>query len=149
MSVERFQISVLRDIEPESKWPQMCNDPQLFMQEIAKRLFVKIDLDTFSQNIIISGSIPQSKDRGKIWVKTSWPYGIGFVANGEYQMDYAFTGYPVNTPFLSREITPSPQYVSLLGDIQLREYGMEDMQTKPGAKNRMFWYIFQPERIVV
>lgn len=147
--MERFQLSVLKDVEPDPKWPQMCNDPMIFLQEIAKRLFVKIDPNSLSQNIIISQGIPQAKDRGKLWIKTSWPYGVGFIANGEYQMDYAFTGYPVNTPFLHSTINPTPQFVSEVGDIRLKEFGMEALQTTSTAKNRLRWYIFEPERIVV
>jgi hypothetical protein len=149
MAIEKYQVSFLKDVEPDPKWPQMCNDPTIFLQEISKRLFVKIDSNTLSQNIVISQSIPQAKDRGKLWIKTSWPYGLGFIANGEYQMDYSFTGYPVNIPFLHLPINPIPQYVRELGSLLLKEYGMEALETNANAKSPMKWYIFEPERIVV
>lgn len=147
MSIERLPISVLKDIEPEAKWPQMCNDPNIFFNEIAKRLFVKIDTNLLAENVVISGTIPQSVDRGKIWFKTSWPYAIGFLANGEYQMDYGVTGLPKNIPFLHKAFDPTPAHVKQLGDIELDQYGMKELQTKSTAKKRMYWYIFEPPAI--
>lgn len=149
MATERLQLSVLQDVEPEPKWPQVCNDYKLFLVEIAKRLFVKIDTNLLSESIVKSDIIPQASDRGKVWIKTSWPYGIGFVANGEYQMDYSFTGYPVNIPFLHKDISPLPAHLSEVGDLLLKDYGMEDLKTKTTAPKRMKWYIFSPPQITI
>jgi hypothetical protein len=149
MNIERFQVEVLKDIELSSSWPQMCNDPLVFLKEIARRLFVPIDTDKISENIIISPNIPSAENRSKLWVKTSWPYGVGFIANGEYQMDYGASGYPVGIPFLRQSISPKPAYVTELGDLKLKEFGMEDMQTKTTASKRMLWYIFEPPAIQV
>lgn len=145
----RFQIDVLKDPELAPEWPQMCNDPLVFLKEIAKRLFVSIDPNRISDNTIISPSIPGAGDRSKLWIKTSWPYGVGFIANGEYQMDYGASGYPVGIPFLHQSISPKPAYVTELGDLKLKEFGMEEMQTKTTATKRMFWYIFEPPAIPV
>lgn len=147
--IERFKLSILKDIEVKASWPQMCNDPVIFFQEIAKRLFVSIDTNRLLQNIVISSSLPKEEDRGKLWVKTSWPYGIGFVANGEYQMDYGPSGLVQNTPFLHREFNPTPQYVSRLGDLQLDRYGMKNLNTEQDTPERMYWYIFEPPIISI
>ena len=149
MNIERFQVEVLKDVELSSSWPQMCNDPLVFLKEIARRLFVPIDTDKISENIIISPNIPSAENRSKLWVKTSWPYGVGFLANGEYQMDYGASGFPVKIPFLHKNILPKPAYVTEVGTLKLKEFGMESMETNSEAPNRMFWYIFEPPRISI
>lgn len=145
--IKRFQLSVLNDPELTSTWPEMCNDPRIFIREISKFLFVSIDQDSILENIIISSSVPDAEHRGKLWVKTSWPYGIGFVADGQYKMDYGCSGFPVKIPFLHKEINPKPEYLEQIGSLQLKEYGMENLQTNEDATDRMLWYYFNPPTI--
>jgi hypothetical protein len=143
-----LEIKITKDIEPFESWPDICKNPNIFFAEIAKRLYINVDIKQLSQNIIISPSIPTAENRGKLWIKTSWPYGIGIVANGEYVMDYGMSGFPVNIPFLHKQMNVKPEYVSVIGSIDLESYGMKDIDTKDSSK-RFLWHIFSPPRIIL
>lgn len=143
MSNQVLEIKVSQDIEPYTQWPDICRSPNTFFIEIAKRLFVDVDVSQIGSNIVISPTIPLSKDRSKVWVKTSWPYGFGIVADGVYKMDYGMSGFPVSIPFLHKQFTVKPAYVEEIGSLALAEYGMKNIDTVD-AKNRFLWYIFNP-----
>ena len=140
-------IKVSNNIEPFDSWPDICKSPAVFFNEIAKRLYVDVDVNSIGSNVIISPSIPKAEDRGKLWIKTSWPYGIGIVSNGEYNMDYGMCGYPVNVPFLHKEISVKPSHLEVIGSVTLDEYGMKDLDTK--GTGRFLWYMFTPPKIIL
>lgn len=144
-----FPVKSNNSIEPILSWGELCKNPSILIAELAKRFFVSIDKDQIFENIIISSTIPSSDNRSKVWIKTSWPYGIGIIADGEYKMDYGMSGFPVNIPFLHKEIVTKPAYVEQIGSITMKEYGIEDFQTKEGASKRMLWYMFNPPRITL
>lgn len=122
------------------------NYSELFAGSPAKLLSFIID------NLIIEGTIddkfiasdekPQGADKIKLWIKTSWPYGIGKLLDGEWGMDFGMCGYPVNTPFLHKKITTLKEGLRELTSTELTDYGISE--TSVDAKNRMFWYLFEP-----
>lgn len=138
-------INVVSTIDDQDDdWSGICNSKRAFLAFLASRLIASVDTNSLS-NIVISDTTPRGEDKNKLWVKTSWPYGIGFLGDGEFQMDYSFTGYPVNTPFLHSEILPLRDNVRKLSDGDITNFGLTN--TKTDAKNRMFWYMFTPPSI--
>lgn len=140
---QTLRIEEINGIEPIPSWGSLCKTPQTLLTEIAKRLVAVGTLQ--DTNLIISDKVPTSKERRKIWIKTSWPYGIGYVIEGSYQMDYGMTGLPVNIPFLHTEFQNTLGFVRILSSSELEGYGIADTNTS--APNRMRWYIFQPPQI--
>jgi len=134
-------LQVIDSIEIDDDWKDVCDKKHL-LSFIAKYLIGTIDQSKLDK-VIISDEKPRGADKSKIWVKTSWPFGLGFLANGEWQIIY--TDYPQNTPFLSKEIYPLRDFLRKLSSDDLVAYGITD--TKPDAKDRMYWYIFEPEPI--
>lgn len=140
-----LKLVALEGIEPLKTWETFCESPDALFKEFASRFAVDAgDLNTVS--IIKSTNIPGPENRSKLWIKTSWPYGIGVAIGGVYQMDWGLSGYPANTPFLHAEITdiPGPELIKI-PDSDLVSYGITN--TVPGAEDRMFWYLFTPPEI--
>lgn len=143
MSEQTFKVEVLEGVEPIDSWSSLCKTPQILLTEIAKRL---VAVGSFiDANVIASDKVPVASDRRKIWIKTSWPYGIGVVIGGSYQMDYGMTGMVPFTPFLHAEFDPTPGNVRMLSDTEINNFGITN--TSSDAPNRMRWYIFEPVQI--
>jgi len=140
------KLVVKKSLEPIDSWASLCKDPNSFLNEVASRLVLSYEID--HENIIISDKIPPPSDRGKVWVKTSWPYGIGKVVEGKYQMDYGMSGYPAFIPFQQSDliIKPLKGFVRELTGSEIKDFGLflADITKAP---NRMNWYIFEPEDI--
>jgi len=136
-------------IEPEYTWEDYCQDPAKFLREFANNFTVKATALAGNSSLYQSQDIPPVTERDKIWVKTSWPYGIGIFIDGQYQMDYGASGMVPNTPFLSplSRFTPNPGNVNLMSDQQIADYGMQNTSGNPAT--RMRWWIFEPEAIEV
>lgn len=142
-----LQLMVKEDAEPIQNWASLCKDPITFLTEVATRL---VAFGTFSTDvIIISDKIPAATDRRKFWIKTSWPYGMGFVVEGVYQMDYGMSQYPVRTPFmkLPSDIDPLPGFVREIDSSEILQYGIPPIRDKETTTNPMKWYIFEPPAI--
>jgi hypothetical protein len=129
--------------EPIDSWESLCKDPSTFLNELTRRLIAVGNISF--PGLVISDDVPPASDRGKVWIKTSWPYGIGKTIEGSYKMDYGMSGYPVGIPFLKEEIRPLKTGLSQLTPNQLNEYGIQN--TSDNATKRMRWYIFNPPEI--
>ena len=138
-------LVLLKPLEEDITWEEFESDPRLLFAAFAK--FYAVKGNTINDNIVKSDYPPTSKDRGKIWCKTSFPYAIGAFIDGEYRMDYSISGYPVNTPFLHERFDPKVEYISEIDATSLSDYGITD--TKQDAKKRMYWHIFEPPSINV
>lgn len=135
-----LRLEEKKDLEPIGSWESLCKDPSTFIAELCRRIIAVGGVST--AGLVVSDTVPPASDRGKVWVKTSWPYGIGKTIEGSYRMDYGLSGYPVNIPFLSAEIRPLKTGLSELTSSQLNNYGIQD--TVSTAPQRMRWYIFNP-----
>lgn len=134
------KIIVKKDIEPVESWESLFKDPQSFFEEVASRLMLSYDIDF--NGVVISDKKPTTADRGKIWVKTSWPYAIGKLIGGSWQMDYGMSGFNPNIPFQALT-DPLKDKVRKLSDTEIKEYGLYRAD-KEKAANRLDWYIFEP-----
>lgn len=136
------KLEVKKGVEPIDSWKSLCKDPTTFLKEIADRLVLSQDLDI--DKVIVSDNVPSPADRGKLWVKTSWPYALGVMIDGSFRMDYGLSGFPVNTPFLALPsiMEPLKGNVAKLSDTDITNYGLTN--TTVGASNRLRYYIFSP-----
>lgn len=139
-----LELKVKEDREPIPSWDNLCRNPDVFLTEIATRLVAFGSFDPDS--IIISENVPSSSDRTKIWIKTSFPYGIGFLIEGSYKMDYGLSGLPVKVPFLAlatdERLDPLPARTRILSSSEISDYGIPKISDK--ATNPMSWFIFEP-----
>ncbi len=137
------KLVVKKGLEPISSWESLFKDPESFFEEVARRLALSYEIDF--KGIVISDKPPASIDRSKLWVKTSWPYGVGKIIGGSYQMDYGMSGFNPNIPFQALE-DPLKEKVRKLSDAEIKEYGLYRAdETK--AISRLDWYIFEPDEI--
>lgn len=147
-TVSTFLRLVLLNVkEPFLKWEDFCTDPKSLFEAFSQYYAVEAKFLENIPSIIISEDVPTPEDRSKIWIKTSAPYGIGILIEGEYQMDYGMQGYPVGTPFLHSSISPLIEGLTKLTSQEITDYGLTD--TVSGAKKRMSWYLFIPPTISV
>jgi hypothetical protein len=140
------KIVVKNDIEPIPSWNSLCKDPTTFISEIASRLALSYDL--VFESIVISEKVPEPSDRSKLWVKTSWPYGVGKLIEGKFQMDYGMSGMLPNIPFQASAdlFEPARDFVRKLSDVEVRDFGLYSADSAK-AINKMSWYIFEPNEI--
>lgn len=144
MSTQR--IVVRNGSEPMPAWNSLCKDPTSFLNEIASRLGLEFDI--LFESVIISEKVPEASDRKKLWVKTSWPYGIGKLIDGRFQMDYGMSGMLPNIPFQASvaNFDPPKDFVRKLSDVEMKEFGLFNAADDKAVK-RMPWYIFEPQEI--
>jgi hypothetical protein len=140
------KLVVKKDIEPLSSWDSLCRDPNEFLDEIASRLILSYTID--AESVVISDKVPTSTDRNKLWIKTSWPYGIAKLISGKYQVDYGMTGFPTAVPFQASDSHPNilMDKVRKLSDVEVKEYGLFFADATK-ATRKMSWYIFEPDDI--
>lgn len=145
------KIQVIENKEIEESWPKFLNCPSILFKYIADHFFVSIKDTDLPIGVIISDDVPSGSNRRKLWMKTSWPYGMGFLIEGQYRIDYGITGFPVNIPFLHKEIEPAYDYVNKLTEEEILTYGLSNM--KPSDSDDytqiMHWYIFNPPEISI
>lgn len=131
--------------EPNLTWEEVCSDPMKLFEEFARRFVV--DAKSFKSLVLAvkNDNVPEPSDRSKIWIKTSWPYGIGIVIDGTYKMDWGLSEYPVDTPFLRKEsdMEPLKEFVRQLTSDEIANYGLTN--TSGSHKDKMKWFIFEPE----
>ena len=130
---------IINEIEINDSFKGLCEGPKQLLTCILEHIIFESDIET---NVIIKDSIPNGIEKRSLWVKNSWPYGIGMLIDGEYRMDYGMSGYPVNIPFLHSTISPIPEGLRQLSDGDLADYGIANTTTT--AYNRLFWYLFEP-----
>lgn len=133
---------LVNEIEPTATFKGICDGPLALLNYILSNIIFEADVEN---NIIIKEDKPKGEEKRRLWVKTSWPYALGMLIDGEYQMDYGMTGYPVNIPFLHAPFDYLREGVRALGDGDLADYGIGN--TVVTAENRMLWYIFEPPAI--
>ena len=132
-----------KDIEPiPEDFKSLCESPSALLSFIIKSLSFSLTSDN---NFIKSEEKPTGKDKNLIWIKTGWPYAIGYYIDGEWKMDYSISGFPVNIIFLHPPINPLKEGITMLTDSVLESYGMGN--TVATASARMRWYIFSPNQI--
>lgn len=137
-------LVALKEIEENLSWePYEQGGPTLLFKDFA-RMFA-VQANTVNDNIIKSSNKPSAKDRGKLWIKESWPYAIVSIIDGEYRADYGLSGLTPNVPFLHIPFEPALEYVSIITTSDLVKYGIAD--TNSEATNRMRWHIFEPPTI--
>lgn len=136
-------VPIKNAIEEGVTWEDYAADPLKLFADFAR--FFAVQASSVNDNIIRSNDVPLAKDRNKLWIKTSWPYGIGALIDGVYKMNYAINGYPVGVPFMAYPIVPAQDYIREMGAQELQDAGITD--TKSDAVKRMKWYIFQPPEI--
>lgn len=144
-----FTLMVKESIEPIDSYQELCGDNVTeFLENLSKRLIVNVTTNNFD-NIIISSKTPKAEDRNKIWIKTSFPYGIGFMVDEGYLMDYGLSQYPVRIPFMAlpEDMIPLKLGVSELSESEITQYGIPAI--KNTATKPMKWYIFKPEVIKI
>jgi hypothetical protein len=141
-----LKLVVKKGLEPIESWTSLCKDPTSFLNEVASRLVGAYDID--DAQVVVSDKVPPPSDRNKLWIKTSWPYGIGKVIEGFYQMDYGMSGYMPNIPFQQQESLAEPLkgFVRKLTTEEVKNFGLF-LADASKAATRMNWYIFEPEEI--
>lgn len=141
------KIIVKSGVEPITSWDSLCRDPNSFMREVASRLALSFDL--VPENIVISEKVPEPSERNKLWVKTSWPYGLGKLIEGKFQMDYGMSGMMPNIPFQASSDSfelATRDFVKKLSDVEIKDFGLYSADESK-AKNKMAWYVFEPAEI--
>jgi hypothetical protein len=140
------KIIVKNDAEPITSWNSLCKDPTTFISELASRLALSYDI--ISDSIVISEKVPEPSDRSKLWVKTSWPYGVGKLIEGKFQMDYGMSGMLPNIPFQASAtlFEPARDFVRKLSDVEVRDFGLYSADVTKATK-KLSWYIFEPNEI--
>ena len=138
-------IVAIKPIEEGLTWEKYEKDPLLLFQDFAS--FFAVQSNTINDNIIKSDKKPLASDRGKLWIKTSWPYAVVALIDGEYKADYGISGLVQGIPFLHAEFNPPLEYIRILDSTELTDYGITD--TKVDAAKRMRWYIFEPPAITI
>lgn len=143
----RFKVIPVGDANPWPTWDSVAKNPETFIQELASRLM--IETETLQQSIIISDSTPKANDRRKIWIKTSWPYGIGMLIAGEFRMDYGMSGYPQNAPFLAKDsdMSSPPDNIRKISQEESENYGLPLIRTAKIPSEQHSYYIFSPAKI--
>lgn len=146
MADKIFPLEVKADPEPIKDWASLCKDPDTFLKEVANRLVAKGSYTP--DGIIISDTVPSTANRRKLWIKTSQPYGIGFVVEGSYKMDYGMSGMVPDTPFLRVKtlMDPLPNNVRTISDSEATTLGLPKLQGDI-ATRQVAWYIFEPAEI--
>lgn len=86
---EDTQVPILyakpRQNEQICRWLQ---NPETLLAKLIEHLSVQGSQLNSNSFIVESPQQPGADDRGKIWKKTSAPYGIGFFASGEWRLVY-------------------------------------------------------------
>lgn len=132
-----------KEIEPvPQSFKDICDGPSQLLAFIIKYLSFSADI---TNNYIKSENAPTGENKKHIWIKTSWPYGIGAYIDGEWKMDYGMSGYPINMPFLHSTIADLRVGLRALTDAEVTAYGINN--TAATATNRLYWYIFNPPEI--
>ena len=130
--------TISEDINIPENFKGLCDSPRSLLNYIASSLLFTVpDVD----NIYIGEKAPKGKDRGKIWIKTTFPYGIGKLLDGEWRIDYGMFGYPVNTPFLHKKLSVLPEGMKELSDADLDTYGIP--KSTSTSTDKMFWYLLE------
>ena len=131
-----------------SKETSQCSLPKTMeemLKEISTRLHVKVEGSSNTDNFYISETKPPPDKRSSIWVKTSFPFGIGIIADGMWAMDYGLSGYNSGQIFLFNYKAAQgiiPGGVRLLTEDEITEYGITD--TNNEKADRLRWAIFEP-----
>jgi hypothetical protein len=120
------------------------------LELVASNLYFEID-QTEDAKIYVSDNIPPPEKRGSIWIKTSYPYGIGILGDGEWRMDYGMNNFPVGTPFLFNpaEYPAIPGGIRIFSSTDLEKMGIADTETGSAVTNRHRWAIFEPDKITI
>ena len=136
-------------IEPNLTWEEFCSDPLKLFKSFSEHFAVEAKILQSSTPTYSSPDTPPPEERSKLWIKTSWPYGIGYLIGGEYQMDYGMSKYPVGIPFLERDInlTPAKDYITKMNADEIQQGGL--WATGSSGVNKYNWYIFQPPTITI
>jgi hypothetical protein len=140
-----LQLVALEPKEPNLTWEDLCSDPMKLFEEFARRFVVNGNDLKSVVGVVRNDNIPEPKDRGRIWVKTSWPYAIGVLIDGGWKMDWGLSGYPANTPFLWKEseMDPVPGFIHKLTSDEITNYGLTN--TSGSHEDKLSWWIFEPE----
>ncbi len=132
--------AINKDIEPiPESFKGLCDGPEQLLNFIIKYLSLSTNL---VNNFIESDETPKGDDKKLVWIKTSFPYGIGKHIDGEWQVDYSLSGYPANIPFLSLPIANLKPGLAALTVAELDAYGINSPVAT--ATQRMYWYILRP-----
>lgn len=126
------------DIEIPSSFKRVCDEPKSLLAFIARYLFIELPSEVKSL-FVISEKTPHGEDRSKIWIKTSFPYGIGKMIDGEWKMDYGLSGYPVGMPFIHSSISPLLEGMRELSNADITNYGLPPLSSSSSEK--MYWYM--------
>lgn len=141
MSKKIIQGAINNSIEPfPATFKGLCDSPLNLLNFILSSVLFTVETN---DNIIIKEDRPTGADKKLFWVKTSWPYGIGMMIDGDYKIDYGMCGYPINTPFLFSALDVLPSGLRKLTSNEITSFGIQD--TVVSASDRMFWYLFTPE----
>lgn len=123
------------------------------MEEILKEIVSRISVKTegiTDQSIYISETKPPPDKKSSVWIKTSFPVGIGIIADGVWAIDYGMSGFNRGQIFLfnfqaAQGIIPGG--VRLLNETEIADFGLTD--TDNNKANRLRWAIFEPQEITV
>lgn len=138
-----IQAAINKDIEPvPQSFKGLCDGPEQLLNFIIQHLSLSVNL---INNYIAQEETPKGEEKSLVWIKTSWPYGIGKNIDGEWRVDYSMSGFPANIPFLSVGMETIPQYVKRLSDSEVALYGLP--QTVSSSPQRMYWHILTPPEL--
>lgn len=127
-------------VDIPSTFKKVCDDPKSLLTFIISHIQFKLP-DGVKSIFVVSDQIPKGEDRGKLWIKTSFPYGIGMLIDGIWRMDYGMSGYPVGMPFLHKAISPLLEGMTELSNADVEKYGLTN--TTNTATERMLWYLIE------
>jgi hypothetical protein len=135
-----LNLEFSQDKERALSWESFPH-PNALLQWLVQHLFVNTAKIQTSSQIILSAAKPSAADATKLWLKTSEPYAIGFVAGGSYKM---FWQFPDTSPFLWTKTNQGlPQGVTQLTVSELTKFSLSN----PANLSNGFWVIFRPPAI--
>lgn len=123
MSLPNLPLRVATAVEPITDWSYF-NTPQELLLWVARMCSVDPNQVAVFQEIYAGSTEPTGDDRGKLWIKTTPPYGIMVFNGSNYEPIYS---YPKNVPLLwTQSPTEFPSYLSRLSESELDDYGLEN-----------------------
>lgn len=131
-------LKAVNDIERLKSW-EGINTPSDLIKFLIKHAVVDPSAITQLFDVVYSETEPANEeDRGKLWIKTSSPIGIGIPKTDGFTMLHQF---PVDVPFLWLAKRGNvPYYLEKLTSSQLEKFGL----TEPDQEGT-YWVIYESE----
>lgn len=135
--IPALALQIANDIEPLRSWENITS-PADFVQYIARTLTVDPNQIIKLQEVVFNSIEPSGSDRGKLWIKTDNPIGIGIPSGPSYLVIYK---YPPDIPLLwTKGRDALPNFME-----ELTEGQMADMGLTVPPNTSYFYVIFREQ----